>query len=52
MHTNWQQETWSAINYLAPVMPELSAEKLIVQNRDNFNAWVVAGLVFTENEAD
>ena len=36
MDTNWQKETWSAINHLAPVMPELSEEKHIVQNKDKF----------------
>ena len=42
MVTNWQQETWSAINHLAPAMPELSEEKHIVQNKDKFKGlWLV-----------
>ena len=37
MDTNWQQETWSAMNHLVPVMPEVSEKKHIVQYRDKFN---------------
>ena len=36
MDTNWQQETWSALNHLAPVMLELSVVKHIVQNKYKF----------------
>ena len=52
MDTNWQHETWPAINYLAPVMPEVIEEKHVVQNRDKFTEWIVAGLFSTEKEAD
>ena len=36
MDTNWQQEAWSAISHLAPVIPDLSEEKRMVQNKDKF----------------
>ena len=42
MDTSWQQETWSALNHLTPVIPELSEEKHIVQNRDEFKGLCLA----------